>query len=247
MLRFPPVPFDPPRSAPPWALSGTVVGALLNHRVDWQGLGAAAEAPPYKGRAKAPVLQVKPRNTLVADDGRGVTVEVPAGVDALEVGATLAIVIGEPACRVAVSDALRHVAGYTLAADIRIAHGGPNQHDRHYRPAVRHRARDGFCPLGPRIVPAWAITKPDELIIDVAVDGRPGHRAGTGERVRGVAQLIADVSAFMTLHAGDLLLLGAPPGAPKVSAGQKVVIALAPIGLLRITLVAEEAEREPQR
>jgi len=54
-----------------------------------------------------------------------------------------------------------------------------------------------------------------------------------------VAQLIADVSAFMTLHAGDVLLLGAPPGAPRIAAGQKVVIALPPIGVLRIAFVAE--------
>lgn len=220
----------------PWPLSGTVVGALLNHRVDWQGLGAAADATPYKGRANAPVLQVKPRNTLRVDSGAGVHVHVPAGEPAVAVGASLAIVIGATACRVSAAQALGHVAGYTLAADICVPHPGPQEH---YRPAVRHRARDGFCPLGPRIVPASAIPKPDALEIDVAIDGKPGHRAGTGERVRSVAQLIADVSAFMTLHAGDVLLLGTPPGAPRVAAGQKVVIALPAIGLLRLSFVPE--------
>lgn len=220
----------------PWRLSGTVVGALLNHQAEWGALGAAADAAPYKGRARAPVLQVKPRNTLV---GQGARVEVPAGVPALEVGATLAIVIGTTACRLTRSEALRCVAGYTLAADLSAPAQASHAHHAHYRPAVRQRARDGFCPIGPCVVPATAIDTPDGLVVDVAVDGRTVQHAGTGERVRDVATLIADVSAFMTLHPGDLLLLGASPGAPLVGPGREVSISLPQIGTLRFILVPE--------
>jgi 5-oxopent-3-ene-1,2,5-tricarboxylate decarboxylase/2-hydroxyhepta-2,4-diene-1,7-dioate isomerase len=220
-------------------LSGTVVGALLNHRVDWQALGTAAEAPPYKGRAKAPVLQVKPRNTQVADGAR---IEVPAGVAALEVGATLGIVIGRTACRVPAAQARGCIGGYTLAADISVPID-PNDPalgaQRHYRPAVRWRCRDGFCPIGPVVVPAAAVAAPDALNIDTAVDGRAAQRAGTSERVRDVATLVAEVSAFMTLHPGDVLLLGAAPGAPLARAGQAVVISMPPVGVLRFSLVEE--------
>ncbi|MFO1287151.1 MAG: fumarylacetoacetate hydrolase family protein [Rubrivivax sp.] len=227
----------------PWRLSGTVVGALLNHAADWEALGAAADAPPYKGRAKAPVLHVRPRNTLA---GSGAMVAVPAGVEALEVGATLGLVIGRTACRVGASDALGCIAGYVLAADLRVPHGGPQEH---YRPAVRHRARDGFCPIGPRVVPAADVPAPDAVVIDVAVDGAVAQRAGTGNRLRGAAALLADVSAFMTLHPGDVLLLGNAPGAPLVRAGSEVALSLPGIGAaagassgtLRFKLVAEEA------
>jgi 5-oxopent-3-ene-1,2,5-tricarboxylate decarboxylase/2-hydroxyhepta-2,4-diene-1,7-dioate isomerase len=222
-------------------LSGTVVGALLNHRVDWQALGAAAEAPPYKGRAKAPVLQVKPRNTLVGDGAR---IGVPAGVAELEVGATLAIVIGRTARRVGAAAARGCIGGYTLAADISVPID-PNEPvlgaQAHYRPAVRYRARDGFCPIGPAVVPAAAVAAPDALTIDIAVDGRAAQRAGTGERVRDVATLVADVSAFMTLYPGDVLLLGAAPGAPRVRRGQQVVVSMPPVGVLRFSLVEEGA------
>ncbi len=217
----------------PWRLSGTVVGALLNDRAEWAALGSAVDAPPYKGRAREPVLQVKPRNTLV---GCGARVEVPSGVPALEVGATLAIVIGAAACHVTAGDALRHIAGYTLAADLRLPTEGPQAH---YRPAVRQRARDGFCPIGPGVVPAAAIAAPDALVIEVAVDGKIVQHASTGERVRDVATLIAEVSAFMTLHPGDLLLLGAAAGAPRVAAGREVSLTLPPIGTLRFALVPE--------
>jgi 5-oxopent-3-ene-1,2,5-tricarboxylate decarboxylase/2-hydroxyhepta-2,4-diene-1,7-dioate isomerase len=216
----------------PWRLSGTVVNALLNHQGDWAALASAAEAPPYKGRAKAPVLEVKPRNTLV---GHGSRIEIPAGVDALAIGATLAIVIGRVACRVTPAGALAHVAGYTLAAVLRVPH------ESHYRPALRQRARDGFCPLGPGFVPAAVLPAPDAATITLAIDGQVVQRAGTGARVRGVAALIADVSAFMTFSPGDVLLLGEAPPAPLARAGQSIAITLPEVGTLEFTLVPEAA------
>ena len=89
----------------------------------------------------------------------------PSARAALEIGATLAVVIG-PAGR---------IAGYTLAADLSVASDAP---DRHYRPGVRLRARDGFCPLAPRVLPASAVPAPDALLLSVSVDGGPAHRPG---------------------------------------------------------------------
>lgn len=195
---------------PPFRLSGVVVGALLNHAPALAALGDAIHAPPYKAAPRAPVLQVKPRNTLVGD---GAVVEVPPGAE-LEIGATLAIVIGPGAGA---------IAGFTLAADLSVASDAP---DRHYRPGVRLRARDGFCPLASRVLPASAVPAPDARVLSVAIDGGPAHRSDTGARIRSVAQLVADVSAFMTLNPGDLLLLGAAHGAPRARAGQRVAVAV---------------------
>jgi len=58
-----------------------------------------------------------------------------------------------------------------------------------------------------------------------------------------VARLIADVSEFMTLHPGDLLLLGPAPDAPRARAGQRVAISIEGLGTLENPLVAEEAAR----
>lgn len=208
---------------PPFRLSGVVVGALLNHASALAALGDAVNAPPYKAAPRAPVLQVKPRNTLVGD---GALVEVPADAE-LEIGATLAIVIGHGGS----------IAGYTLAADLSVASDAP---DRHYRPGVRLRARDGFCPLASRVVPASAVPAPDARVLSVSIDGGPARRADTGGRIRGVARLVADVSAFMTLNPGDLLLLGAAHGAPRARAGQHVAIAIEGLPLtLQFTLRSE--------
>lgn len=215
----------------PWRLSGQVYGVLLNHGPALAALGEAVHAPPYKAPPRAPVLYIKPRNTQVASGSR---VQVPAGVPALEVGAALGLVLGRTASAVRPEQALAHVAGLVVVADLSVPHAS------FYRPSVRFKARDGFCPLGPQVHVLGSVD-PDALDVNVAVDGEVVHRTTTGERVRSAAQLLADVSAFMTLSPGDVLLLGVSAGAPLVAAGHRVTVAMAGLGELDFDLVAEEA------
>src|SRR4051794_38245427 len=98
-----------------YRLSGTVYGVLLNHAPALHALGASVNEAPYKAPPKAPVLYLKPRNTLA---GPGSTCELPAGVDALQMGVNLGVVIGRTACHVAESNALDHVAGYVIVHDL---------------------------------------------------------------------------------------------------------------------------------
>jgi 5-oxopent-3-ene-1,2,5-tricarboxylate decarboxylase / 2-hydroxyhepta-2,4-diene-1,7-dioate isomerase len=218
---------QPPVTVPlaPWALSGTVLGVLMNHRPALAALGEAAHQAPYKAPPQAPVLYLKPRNTWVPSGG---TVPVPADAPELELGATLAAVIGRTAHAVPASQALDHVAGWLLVADVCVPHAV------YYRPSLRWRVCDGFCPLGPEVVPRAAVPDPAALLLSVAVDGRVVHEAPCGDRVRDIAMLIADVSTFMTLQPGDLLMLGVAHGAPRVRAGQRAEIGapgLAPLAM----------------
>jgi 5-oxopent-3-ene-1,2,5-tricarboxylate decarboxylase/2-hydroxyhepta-2,4-diene-1,7-dioate isomerase len=214
----------------PWALSGTVLGVLMNHRPALAALGDALHQPPYKAPPKAPVLYVKPRNTWLASGG---TVVLPADAPELEFGATLAAVIGRPARSVPAAGALDHVAGWLLVADLCVPHAV------YYRPSLRWRVRDGFCPLGPAVAPRAAVPEPDALTLSVAVNGQVVHEANTGDRVRDLATLIADVSEFMTLNAGDLLMLGVAHGAPRVSAGQALRVTAPRLAALDVRFEAE--------
>lgn len=218
----------------PYRLSGVVYGTLLNHAPAIAALAAAAHQPPYKAPARAPVLYVKPRNTLA---GQGEAVTVPADAPALEVGACLGIVIGRTACRIPQAQALDHVAGYTIVNDISVPH------EVFYRPSIRFKARDGFCPIGPAVVPRSAVADPDALAVRVRIDGALVHSTTTGERRRPVARLLADVSEFMTLSPGDVLLLGVSAGAPRVRAGQQVRIEIDGLGQLDTPFVQEGALR----
>ena len=217
-------------------LSGAVYGALLNHRPELAALGDSVNQPPYKAPPRAPVLAVMPRHTHAAD---GSDLFVPAGIEGLEVGVALGVVIGRVACRVPRQAALDFVAGYLAVGEVTLPMSGKPA--VHYRPGVRLRARDGFCPLGPRVTPALEFTAPDERAMCIQVDGRVVQASTTGDRLRGVAQLIADVSEFMTLQAGDVLSLGRSHGAPLVRAGQQVVLQIEGLAPLHLRVVAEEA------
>jgi 5-oxopent-3-ene-1,2,5-tricarboxylate decarboxylase / 2-hydroxyhepta-2,4-diene-1,7-dioate isomerase len=224
--------FDIPFASAPFALSGRVYGALLNHRTAVQAMAAAAAQPPYGALPKAPVLFIKPRNTLAPS---GAPVEVPAGEDELEVAGMLGVVIGASACRVAESQAQEFVAGYVIVNDVSVPH--PN----YYRPSVRYKARDGFCPLGPRVAARREIGDADALVIRTYIDGVPVHAASTADLVRPSARLIAAVTEFMTLAPGDVLALGAAAPAPRARAGQTVAIEIDGIGRLENPFIAERA------
>src|ERR1700674_5202408 len=109
------IPFD----VAPYRLSGTVYGALLNHRSALAALGPAVNQPPYNAPPDAPVLYIKPRNTLALS---GSIVRIPPGTPELEVGACVGVVIGRTACRVPEPRALDYVAGYLIVADVSIPH-----------------------------------------------------------------------------------------------------------------------------
>ncbi|CAD6560211.1 Homoprotocatechuate catabolism bifunctional isomerase/decarboxylase [Paraburkholderia sabiae] len=198
-------------------VDGTVYGTLLNDRAALDALGGAVNAPPYKAPPQAPVLYVKPRNTLA---GHGTEIVVPDGVEGVQIGGSLGIVIGRTACRVNVDEALDFVAGYTVVADLCVPH------ESVYRPSVRFRARDGFCVIGPAIVARRHVADADALNIEISIEGKHTLHANTATSIRNVARLIADVTDFMTLAPGDVLTLGVPHGAPVALPGDKVRVTI---------------------
>ena len=221
----------------PFHPRGTVYGTLLNHRDALVALGEQVHAAPYKAPPKAPVLYIKPRNTWAQP---GSAVVVPTDAPELEMGATLGLVIGRTACRLNAAEALSFVAGYVVMNDISVPHAAV------YRPSMRFKCRDGFCPMGD-VVPACANINPDALAISVAIDGTVVHRSSTAGLIRPVAQLLADVTEFMTLHPGDVLTLGCDIAAdgkrPLAKVGDVIEISapgLPGLGTLTNTLVAEE-------
>ena len=207
---------------PPYRLSGVVYGPLLNQRSALEGLGDAVNQPPYKAAPKGPVLYMKPRNTL-AFGGQRTT--IPDGVQAMRVGATLGLVMGRAACRVPTETALDHVAGLVLVADLTVSH------DTFYRPSAPFVARDASCIIGPRIVPLAQIGDPNAVTLSIRV-GDTQATASMAGMVRPAARLLADVTEFMTLSTGDLLLLGTCPDMPLLGRDQAFVIGAPGMGEL---------------
>jgi 5-oxopent-3-ene-1,2,5-tricarboxylate decarboxylase/2-hydroxyhepta-2,4-diene-1,7-dioate isomerase len=88
-------------------------------------------------------------------------------------------------------------------------------------------------------MPRQSLPPPDSLALRVLVNGELRAENTTANMVRSVAKLIADVSEFVTLSAGDVLHAGAPENAPRVVAGDRVRIEFEGIGALENRVVAE--------
>jgi 5-oxopent-3-ene-1,2,5-tricarboxylate decarboxylase/2-hydroxyhepta-2,4-diene-1,7-dioate isomerase len=209
----------------PFRFSGTVLGVLHNDRASLAAIGPAIDAAPYRGAPKAPVLYVKPRNTQV---GPGAVAEVPAGGE-LEVGAAIGLVIGRTACAVREADALAHVAGFVIVADLSVPQAS------WYRPQIAAKARDRSCVIGPRVVARPDVGDPAAIGLRVRVDGVLVHARSHVDWARMPARLLADVTEFMTLAPGDVVLAGVAHAAPCVRAGQSVSIEADGLGELRFT------------
>ncbi len=215
------------------AITGTVYGTLLNFKGALAALGDSVNAAPYQAPPAGPILYIKPANTLAA---HGSDVALPPGQDTLEIGAALGIVIGRRATRIDAARAADYIAGYTVVSDVSVPHAS------YYRPAVRHKCRDGYCPIGPWVTAREQAGNPDTLMMVVRINGEERQRNHTGNLLRPVAQLLADVTAFMSLEAGDVLLAGVPEGAPLARAGDTVEIEIEGVGCLRHRVVAAIGE-----
>ncbi|MEQ1659841.1 MAG: fumarylacetoacetate hydrolase family protein [Hylemonella sp.] len=215
--------------------AGTVYGVLLNSQDEWAAWTAQMNEPPYKAPPKAPVLYVKTANTWSAC---GAAIAAPAHAPQVEIGASLAMVIGTAAHQVSADNALSHVAGYVLVNDLSLPHAS------YYRPPIKYKNLDGFLGIGPCCATPAEVGDPNRLRLEVRVDGRLQQTVDLGRMLRPAAQLIADVSEFMTLRHGDVLLLGLGVKRPLAHAGQRIDIhaqGIPALGTLSNTLVQEAA------
>lgn len=207
----------------------TVVGALLNFRGAWAAMEPAMQREPHHKPPVHPVLYIKPANTWC---GAGDPIVLPPDVEEIEVGATLGLVMGCTAARVRVEDALDYVAGYVIVNDVTVPHTSV------LRPPLKQKCRDGFCPMSTP-VPAMEVSDPDALAIRVYVNGELQLANSTANLVRNVRKLISDVSEFMSLARGDVLLVGVPENAPRARAGDRIAVEIDGLGRLENILRAE--------
>jgi len=208
---------------------GTIYGVALNDRRLFAERLDEFNQPPYQKPPQKPVLFIKTPNTRNHDGGQVVQ---PCG-ERLQPGPTLGVVIGRDASRVKAADALSHIAGYVIGNEFSLPE------DSYYRPAVKAKCCDGFCALG-AMVPVADVPDPSQLGIRLRVNGELQQSGSTADWVRPLPQLIEEITEFMTLYAGDVLLTGTPPGRVDVVPGDTVVVEIDGLGQLTNSIVAEE-------
>jgi 2,4-didehydro-3-deoxy-L-rhamnonate hydrolase len=153
-----------------------------------------------------PVVFFKAQTCIV---GANDNIVIPPDSTQLDWEVELGVVIGRTARQVAVKDALRYVAGYCVVNDVSEREF---QLKRSASQWSKGKGCDTFGPIGPWLVTSDEVKDPQNLDLWLDVNGERRQTGNTRTMIFGIAELVADVSRYMTLLPGDLITTGTPPG-----------------------------------
>ena len=181
----------------PWSGIGKIVAIGLNYADHAAEAGMPLPAEP--------IVFLKANSSL---NGPNDAVMLPRGSEKTDWEVELGVVIGKVARDVSRDEALSHVAGYCVVNDVserefQIERGGTWD---------KGKGCDTFCPVGPWLVTRDEVADPQALALWLDVNGERVQKGSTATMVFDVATLVSYVSRFMTLHPGDLICTGTPPG-----------------------------------
>jgi 2-keto-4-pentenoate hydratase/2-oxohepta-3-ene-1,7-dioic acid hydratase in catechol pathway len=179
-----------------------------------------------KEAGRALGLSDSPRNTTVPRPflmpatvvtGPDEEIPWPAYSEQIDYEIELAVVIGKKAKNVLPDEALEYVAGYTICNDVS-ARSVTFKKNRAVRPWdefydwLNGKWADGFLPMGPYLLTSDEIAEPQNLAMQLKVNGEIHQSANTSQMIYPVADIISFLSYIMTLEAGDCLATGTPSG-----------------------------------
>jgi 2-keto-4-pentenoate hydratase/2-oxohepta-3-ene-1,7-dioic acid hydratase in catechol pathway len=175
-----------------------------------------------------PLLFLKPTTSLIGPED---TIYLPPQSKRVEHEAELGVVMGKRGRWIQPENANKYILGYTIANDVTA-----RDLQRQDGQWTRGKGFDTFCPVGP-----WIETELDEtdLQITCRVNDEMRQFTSTREMIFSIPQIIAFISACMTLEPGDLILTGTPAGTAQLFAGDTIQITIEGIGSLKNRVAAE--------
>lgn len=190
-------------------MEGLVVSSALHVQpctIACLGKCYAAHAKEFSGEELSePSLFLKSTSAISSDLS---FVLNPPGATKLDYEVELAVVLGDTLHNATPEEARKAIIGYTLMCDYserayQLEHGGQWTKGKSY---------DTFAPFGPVFVTKDEIHNPDNLVLQLKVNGEMRQHASTAELIMPVAELVAYTSRFLTLNAGDIVSTGTPGG-----------------------------------
>lgn len=177
-----------------------------------------------------PLIFLKPPSSLI---GSGAAIVYPALSQRVDFEGELGVVIGRRGRKIGASEASDYVLGYTCVNDVTA-----RDLQRKDGQWTRGKGFDTFCAVGPCLLP-----KEDAdfaaMRVRTLVNGEVKQDGSVSEMLFTVNDIIAYVSAFMTLEPGDLIATGTPPGVGPLEPGARVQVEIEQIGVLENTVVKE--------
>lgn len=173
---------------------------------------------------KEPILFMKATSAVI---GPNDDVAIPRGSEQTDWEVELGFVIGKPGKYIAEADAFDHIAGYCVVNDV------SERHFQMHREGTwtKGKSCDTFGPVGPWLVTGDEVPDPQNLGIWTEVNGHRYQNGNTQTMIYGVSFLVSYLSQFMTLHPGDIVATGTPPG---VGMGCKPPVFLKPGDVMRL-------------
>jgi 2-keto-4-pentenoate hydratase/2-oxohepta-3-ene-1,7-dioic acid hydratase in catechol pathway len=152
-----------------------------------------------------PIIFMKASSAIVGPDD---DVLIPRGSEKTDWEVELAVVIGKTAKYVSEADALDYVAGYCVAHDVSERAFQAERQGQW----TKGKSCDTFGPTGPWLVTKDEVADPQNLKMWLTVNGKTMQNGSTKTMVYGVKYLVSYLSQFMSLHPGDIISTGTPPG-----------------------------------
>lgn len=182
-----------------------------------------------------PLVFLKPPSALIGDRD---SVVIPPASSNVHHEVELVAVIGTGGKNIPVAGALDHVDAYAVGLDM-TARDLQAEAKRGGRPWSVAKGFDTFAPLGP-LAPATSVADPQDLTIQLTVNGTERQQATTHDMLFPVAELIAYCSQIFTLMPGDLIYTGTPEGVGPVGAGDRLEARVSGLPALHVDVRAAE-------
>lgn len=211
-------------------MDGNIFGVALNYKCLYESLRIIFNEKPYINEPIKPVLFVKTPNTRNFDQGQ----VIKQRNQILQAGPSLGVVIGKSTSRVSQADATDHIAGYVVVNEFSLPE------ETYYRPAIKAKCQDGFCAIG-HVVVKEHIQHVNQLQLSVWVNGELKQQGTTANWIRSPEQLIAEISDYMILNEGDIILTGTPLGRVDLKNGDEVTVEIEQIGKLTNYILEQDA------
>lgn len=183
--------------------------------------------------------------------GSGPSVRYPSQSRQLDWEVELVVVFGKRGRRIAASDALSYVAGYSIGLDLSARDIQFNPRHRKQFDVFAGKSFDDSSPMGPFIVPASSVD-PRDLELRLWVNGALKQDSHTREMIWSLQEQISELSQHMTIEPGDVLYTGSPAGVGMASktflqVGDRVDAEITGLGKLSVQIIADpDADRARQ-
>lgn len=208
--------------------SSKIICLAKNYPAHAKEMGVEPEnLPPH------PDLFLKPKSALI---GPGDDIIFPPQVKQVDHEVELAIVIGKKGKNIPLKETFDFIFGYTILLDM-TARDIQAVAKKRGRPWFPSKGFDTFSPIGPVIVTSDEIKDPQNLDLELKLNGKVKQKGNTGDMIFDIRQVISYCSSITTLELGDLIATGTPAGVGPVNKGDRISATVESIGTLEVGVI----------